>query len=116
MTGFDAMLKNLKRFVKDAEFAAVEVSQTIAPKMEAYAKENRVWTDRTSHARQGLKGKIVYIPDVLAGCRIYHSVDYAEYLERIAEGKYAILEPTRNVFAGQFFDEIARRIMWRMGK
>jgi len=116
MTGFEETIRNLHKMTKAMELDAFDVAEHIAPKMEGYAKENRVWTDRTSHAKQGLKGKATYVPRIYIGARLYHTVDYAEYLEQIAEGKYAILEPTRNVFAGQFFDEIARRIMWRMGK
>jgi hypothetical protein len=116
MTGFDAVLKNLKKATLEMEEEAHEVAKEVAPMMEAYAKQNRKWTDRTAHAKQGLEGKSHYVPKLFVGCRIYHKVDYAEYLERIAGGKYAILEPTRDAFAGQFFDEIAKRIMWRMRK
>lgn len=114
MTGFDAVLKNMKKATLEMEEDAYAVAQTVAPLMEAYAKQNRKWTDRTGHARQGLEGTSHYIPKLFVGCRIYHKVDYAEYLERIAGGKYAILEPTRDVFSGMFFDEIAKRIMRRM--
>jgi len=114
MTGFDAVLRNIKNLSRDMEEDAKTVADSTAPQMEAYAKENRKWTDRTGHARQGLEGKSTYVPRIFVGCRIYHKVDYAEYLERIAEGKYAILEPTKDQFAGQFYDEIARRIMRRM--
>lgn len=109
MKGFDALLRNVKKLTVDMEEAAIDVAKNTAPLMDAYAKEHRKWTDRTGHARQGLVGSYHYVPKLFIGCRIYSKVDYAYWLEVIQGGKFAILEETRNYFAGGFFDSITAR-------
>lgn len=110
MKGFDAVLGNIKALTAEMEKAAIDVAQTTALNMESYAKQNRKWKDRTGHARQGLVGSFHYQKKLYVGCRIYSRVDYAYWLEVIQGGKFAILEETRNHFAGDFFNEIARRL------
>lgn len=61
--------------------------------MEAYAKSNRPWQDRTGEARKRLKGNKKNIGTVVR-CQIEHGVDYGIFLEMKNEGKYAILKPT----------------------
>lgn len=75
--------------------SAIEMyAETAAKDCESYAKKNRPWTDRTSRARQGLRGyterKNIGSVDVC----VAHSVDYGIYLEYAHEKKYAILWPT----------------------
>jgi hypothetical protein len=110
MIGYEAVLKNIKKLPKEMEEAALDVSKSVAPQMEEYAKENRRWIDRTGHARQGLVGRFIYVPKLYIGCRIYSKIDYAIWLELMQGGKYAILDETRNKFAGQFFDKIGTRL------
>lgn len=61
--------------------------------LEAQAKTNAPWTDRTSLARQGLRGDAELQGNELV-IYIAHSVDYGIYLELSNAGKYAILKPT----------------------
>lgn len=67
--------------------------ETTAKDFESYAKANRPWTDRTSRARQGLKG---YTEDNEKGIDvcIAHTVDYGKFLEYAHEKRFAILWPT----------------------
>ena len=66
---------------------------TVAKKMEAYAKSNRRWQDRTGDARKRLKGNSEPWGN---GVRvsISHNVSYGVYLEMCNERRYAILKPT----------------------
>ena len=66
---------------------------TVAKKMEAYAKSNRRWQDRTGDARKSLRGTSQPSGN---GVRvsISHNVDYGVYLEMCNERRYAILKPT----------------------
>lgn len=66
---------------------------SVAKEMEAYAKSNRPWQDRTGKARQTLKGEKKNMGTSVR-CEISHGVDYGIYLEMCNERKYAILEPT----------------------
>lgn len=114
MIGFAFVYEGIERSAKEMVNDVIAASLEIAPQMETYAKENRKWLDRTGHARQGLDGQ-AFMEKGGVGCRIYHRVDYANWLEIIQGGKFAILEETRNQFAGPFFDVIMNRIRskWR---
>jgi len=109
MIGFAFVYKGIKRAADEMVADVIAASLEIAPQMEGFAKENRKWTDRTGHARQGLEGE-AFIEKGGIGCRIYHRVDYAKWLETIQGGKFAILEDTRNQYAGPFFDVIVNRL------
>lgn len=66
---------------------------TVAKKMEAHAKSNRRWQDRTGDARKLLKGNSeTYGNGVRVS--ISHNVKYGVYLEFCNERRYAILKPT----------------------
>lgn len=75
------------------EKAVLSYGSTSAAKIEAEAKKNRPWTDRTAQARQRLHGECRKIPK---GIRILlsHGVDYGAYLELCNEKMYAIVYPT----------------------
>lgn len=65
-----------------------------AASMETYARTNAPWKDRTSNARNGLKGEV----DIAAlhhyAVTLSHSVPYGIWLEVRWAGKYAIIMPT----------------------
>ena len=86
-----AMDEELER--QKAQFRAV--AQYIAEELEAYAKEHRRWIDRTSNARQGLKGG-VYVEQDTVYSLVRHSMEYGVYLELSNEEKYAILQESVN--------------------
>ena len=122
MRGMEAVFENLKsitkEMLKDCEMVACET----AASMERYAKENRVWTDRTGDARKGLRGVASRSSQAISA-GIYQDMygntgkEYGYWLEngeRILAGgvtfgeKYGILRPTRNAHAGMFFDGIEK--------
>ena len=122
MRGMEAVFERLesitKEMLKDCETVACE----IAASMERYAKEHRVWTDRTGDARKGLRGVASRSSQAISA-GIYQDMygntgkEYGYYLEngeRILAGgvmfgeKYGILKPTRNAHAGMFFDGIEK--------
>ena len=98
--------------------------RTAAAQIEAYAKQNRPWTDRTGNARNTLEG--VWMQETAAedsgdalqprrgagGEKKVHTLGivghmpYSVFLELSYEGKYAILWPTVNALA----PEILRRL------
>ena len=83
----------MAKFENKFDAALYQFANNGAQKMEAYAKQHRPWTDRTSRARQGLTG---YVETTASGFKIViaHTVDYGLWLELAHEKKYAILEPT----------------------
>lgn len=68
-------------------------SDSVAKKMESYAKKNRKWQDRTGSARQRLTGSWEHHGNVTK-IAISHGVDYGVYLELCKEKRYAILKET----------------------
>ena len=68
---------------------------TVAKKLEASAKANRPWTDRTGRAKQSLNGDSKWVGNKVR-VSLSHGVDYGIWLEICNEGKYSIIMPTIN--------------------
>ena len=68
-------------------------ADTVSKKMEAHAKSNKPWTDRTGRAKQSLNSSWSWRGDV-ARVELSHGVDYGIYLEFCNERKYSIIRPT----------------------
>lgn len=83
----------IKHFSDKAMVAMEMLAKTGANEIEAYAKKNRKWIDRTGDARKRLTGRS---KRTLTGFRIElaHGVDYGIWLEVANEGKYQIIKPT----------------------
>lgn len=88
-----ALQKNMNLFASRVLTAVDIYCGTVAKDFEKYAKQNRVWTDRTSSARIRLTG---YVEKGIKSYRIVisHGVDYGIWLELANEKRFAILEPT----------------------
>lgn len=89
-----AIEESLKRFSEEAEKSITTLCQSGALEMENYAKAHRPWTDRTSQARQRLKGDIEHPNRDDWTIILSHGVDYGIFLEFAHERKYAIIDPT----------------------
>lgn len=89
------LLKGLAEIDDKTETALMMVVEAGAAKMEAYAKANRPWQDRSSRARNGLQGLGSKVSDGFL-ISLSHSVDYGIHLEMRSNKKYAILMPTIN--------------------
>ncbi|MDD3927281.1 MAG: hypothetical protein PHT33_11555 [bacterium] len=51
------------------------------PVLEAYARANRPWTDRTGHAKNGIFGKAAQVRRDLWRLSLGHTMEYGPYLE-----------------------------------
>ena len=85
--------RNLDEFPNRFNAALEMYGQTAASYLQAEAKANRPWTDRTNRARLGLTGSEELKPDELV-IVLAHTVDYGLWLELAHEKNYAIVEPT----------------------
>lgn len=104
--GADDMKRRLGGLSDYVREATEKTFQYYAPRVEAAAKQNAKWTDRTTNARNGLISRAgtsgknrVYL--VLA-----HQVPYGIYLETRWSGKYAIVMPTLNTFGPKIMNTI----------
>ena len=84
---------NAKTTMNKVRAAIGVYADTAAKKMEAEAKDNAPWVDRTSNARNSIQGNFEWKGNhcviTLSG-----NMDYSVYLELAHEKKYAILVPT----------------------
>lgn len=90
---YNNLLNNMSLFQNKFHAAVSVLCANGAQKMEAYAKQNRPWHDRTSRARQSLKGSWEKVSEGYK-VQIEHGVRYGVYLEFRWERRYAILMPT----------------------
>ena len=74
--------------------ASVAVATYFAPVVEAEAKSNAPWTDRTGNARQGLTGFVDDVSATMVYLYLSHRVTYGVFLEIKNSGRYAIILPT----------------------
>jgi len=116
MKGLDVIFKNINKVAEAMKKATLEVAETTSVEMEAYAKENRPWTDRNAHARAHLRGKAFEEAGVVH-CQIRQDLygetgeEYGYYLEEAHGKKYAILAPTQRMFEDEFFEDVQDECM-----
>lgn len=73
-------------------------ADTVAKKMEAHAKSNKPWVDRTGRAKQSLNSSWKWVGDV-ARVELSHGVHYGIYLELCNERRFSVISPTINYIA-----------------
>lgn len=90
---YQRVLNNMQKLQSRFDGAVQMLCNNGAQRMEAYAKRNRPWHDRTGRARQSLKGSWSKEGSGYK-VQIAHGVTYGIYLEMKNERRYAILMPT----------------------
>lgn len=90
---YQRVLNNMQKLQSKFDGAVQMLCNNGAQRMEAYAKRNRPWHDRTGRARQSLKGSWSKEGSGYK-VQIAHGVTYGIYLEMKNERRYAILMPT----------------------
>ncbi len=93
MEGLDTVLRNLDKYQNEVARRVWLTAQEFAPQIEAYAKVNARWTDRTGNARQSLMG-YADKDEIFTYLVIAHGVDYGKWLEMVHSGQYGILFPS----------------------
>lgn len=89
----DTILRGLSDMDDRTDAAIRRFAGTSAEKLEAYAKENARWENRTGDARRRLKGDVLSVENGYK-LRLAHGVDYGVFLELAHEREYAIIEET----------------------
>lgn len=93
--GFDPskVIGNMAAIKRRSMFAAEVVAQNAAAKLEAEAKRDAPWTDRTGLARQTIRGASGWEGGKLR-TGVTGNMEYSPYLEFAREGRDAVLYPT----------------------
>ncbi len=112
MPGADEVLRNLENWAYKRRSAVIAMAKNWAGELEGRAKQGAPWTDRTTNARNGLRGEVAVgtneVKIVLA-----HSVDYGVFLEIANDGKYAILKPTLDAAVPEIYRTYEQ--LWKEG-
>lgn len=99
-----AIEQALREFAERSEQAITTLCETGALEMESYAKMHRPWTDRTSQARQRLKGTVEHNQETEWTIVLSHGVDYGVFLEFAHEKRFAIIYPTIQMKSNEIMD------------
>jgi hypothetical protein len=100
-SGTEEMLANMDEYGRRVKLALVKVAQYWEPIIEAEAKENAPWTDRTANARQGLRAFHQELTEGSVILYLKHSISYGVYLELMYQGRYAIIMDTLEAHYGR---------------
>jgi hypothetical protein len=98
---------NVGNYVQRVLAAVFDLAHVFAAKIEAYAKTNAVWTDRTGNARQGLTAR-AFKDATSVVLVLWHQMFYGIFLEVSNGGRYAIILRTLEAHYSAFMQAIAR--------
>jgi len=85
--------------------AGGRLAQQNAAEMEAWAKQNAPWQDRTGAARAGLSARVEGDGGI-GTIVLSHGVDYGIWLEIANGGRYAIIAQAIDVFGAKLMDDL----------
>jgi hypothetical protein len=104
----DAVFPQMAQQYTQAIFqAGGRLAQQNASEMEAWAKANAPWQDRTGAARSGLHAEVVGDGGI-GTIVLSHGVDYGLWLEIANGGAYAIIAQAIDVFGAKLMDDLQR--------
>jgi hypothetical protein len=97
------LLNNIGNVEEKIKKALLLITETVALKMEAWAKDNAEWTDRTGDARKWLKGTAHWENASELVASISHTMEYGVWLELAHDRKFAILERAIDQYKDELF-------------
>lgn len=109
-SSIEAFCRDLQKHQTWIQTGLQIIAHSAAMQMEAYAKANAKWTDRTGNARQQLKGEAAWQNTHILEIVIMHQMNYGYWLELAKGKKYAILEQSLKNHVQEFFDGVERLI------
>jgi hypothetical protein len=100
---FDTLTPALELLGVNNDWGEVD---SIAESLLGDAKTNAPWNDRTGDARAGLEVEVSDEGgDVVV--TLMHTMEYGEWLETIQSGRFAIIMPTLEKYAGEVQQAVA---------
>lgn len=102
--GLDVIANNINRRGTTLNKSRRDAMERLAQQMEAWARTNATWSDRTGDARRKLQGIAIHNEGAQTSTAyISHGVDYGFWLETMKSGEFAIIMPTILHFSGMVF-------------
>lgn len=103
-TGLEVLADNINKRGNSLNASRKKSMEKLAEQMEAYAKRNARWRDRTGDARARLHGVAVHNDrQQTSTAYLGHGVGYGVFLETMQGGSFAIIMPTIQVFGAKMF-------------
>lgn len=96
---------NMRQLDKKTDAALMMFCTNQASNLQSYAQQHAPWTDRTTMARQRLKGTASRVKEGYA-IDVVHGVDYGIWLELAHDKKYAIAKPTVELKAPEIVEAL----------
>lgn len=106
----DELQKIVSSIKKHAYSALDSVCEKGAESMEAYAKANAPWTDRTGNARRTLEG-FTEAEGHTRYIGVCGNMDYSPSLEMLHDKKYSILYPAVQVETTDILSQLANTVI-----
>jgi hypothetical protein len=97
--------KNIGDYADRVLRAVFDLSTFFAAKIEAYAKANAPWTDRTGNARQGLTARAFKTATAVT-IVLFGTASYQIWLEVANAGRFAIILKTLEAHYGPYMRAI----------
>lgn len=104
--GKDEMIRRVGLYGEAIKATTLKVLEYYAPQVEAQAKQDAPWTDRTANARQTLFAQAMEVSKDVVSLYLSQKMDYGKWLELANGGKYQIVLPTLE----SFYNEIMQTI------
>lgn len=102
--GTELIHQNIDRYEQSIYKAVRSVAEYYAPIVEATAKEDAPWTDRTGNARSGLQGLVDDISETVVALYLIHKMEYGVWLELVHQERYAVILPTMQAHYADIFN------------
>lgn len=99
-----ALLSQTKEYKGKLYEALWIITDTVAKKMVVWARDNAIWENQTTNARQGLRGDAWWESSNQLVCSMSHTMEYGVWLELAHEKKYAILEKSINKYKDELIE------------
>lgn len=114
MTGLDGVQARLDAWAENFMANLLAAAQDIADLLQAYAKYNHPWQNRSYDTFESIKGEVVEVTQEMILVSLHAGMTYDVFLETAHGGKWAWLWPTMmaNIDA---IREILKRRLGRSG-
>lgn len=108
--GINEIQRNLDVYRKKVHETCLAVAEYFAPIVEAEAKNNAPWVDRSGNARQGLTGFAEDVSATIVELYLAHKMEYGVWLELKNSARYATIMPTMEAHYKPIFDMLQKAL------
>lgn len=101
----DVWPEGVRQYLASINAGVEAIANRWAPEIQNWMRDNAAWTDRTGNARQSLHTEVFNLTSEIA-LMLAHGVEYGIHLELGFSGRYAIIGPALDEFAGRIWADV----------